>query len=239
MNTQKLSKADKCRNLRYKRPALEELGYNTIMDTLQLISEECYEIHWAYDDDETLINAFDGNEEDAYEFKWMFSDLEAEAARLSEAIIDNFGWRDDPEKEFNDVSVALIGNRYNMLGYDGYEEDYFNLTGYDSQLAVSEAGKRVMRMTKAEMLSAIGQTMGLILSFQNVSIKYEALKSTIDIFKDNNMSILQVIKDVETAYKAMFEGKAYQWRNRWYLDDEAEKRFDRLIAELPERYWIE
>ena len=85
MNTQKLSKADKCRNLRYKRPELEELGYNTIMDTLQLISEECYEIHWAYDDDETLINAFDGNEEDAYEFKWMFSDLEAEAERLSEA----------------------------------------------------------------------------------------------------------------------------------------------------------
>lgn len=235
----KISKADRSRNLRYKRPALAELSYSTIVDILENISNECYEIHWAYDDDETLINAFDGNEEEAFEFKMMFNDLELEADRLRETINELFGCSDDPERDFNDMSVALIGNRYNLIGFDDYEEDYFNLTGYDSELAFSEAGKRVMRKTKAEMLSQIGQTLGLILSFQNVSMKYEALKSTIDIFCDNNMSILQIIKDIEKAYKSMFEGKAYQWRNRWYLDAEAEKQFNRLVEGLPERYWVE
>ena len=235
----KLSKADRSRNLRYKRPALAELSYYTITEKLSAISEECYEIHWAYDDDETLINAFDGNEEEAFEFKMMFNDLEAEADRLSETIDDVFGYSEDPERDFDDMSVALLGNRYNTVGYDDYEEDYFNLIGYDAELASTEAGKRVMRKTKAEMLSQIGQTLGLILSFQNVSMKYEALKSTIDIFRDNNMSILQVIKDIEKAYKSMFEGKAYETMSGWCLDSEAEKHFDRLIEQLPERYWIE
>ena len=53
------------------------------------------------------------------------------------------------------------------------------------------------------------------------------------------MSILQVIKDIEKAYKSMFEGKAYEYRNHWYLDSETEQHFDRLIEQLPERYWIE
>lgn len=53
----KISKADRSRNLRYKSPALAELSYNTITEMLSVISEECNEIHWAYDDDQTLINA--------------------------------------------------------------------------------------------------------------------------------------------------------------------------------------
>lgn len=71
-------------------------------------------------------------------------------------------------------------------------------------------------------------------------MKYEALKSTIDIFRDNNVSILQVVKDIEEAYKDMFEGKAYKSGSNWWsLDREAERRFDKLVDELPDRYWIE
>lgn len=61
----KLSKADRCRTLRYKKPALMDLGYFAITEKLDEIQEVCSEIHWAFDDDETLINAFDGNEEAA------------------------------------------------------------------------------------------------------------------------------------------------------------------------------
>lgn len=237
---QRLTKAERSRNLRYKRPALAELGYEMIQAQLEEMRDECYEIHWAFDDDETLVNAFDGNEEEAWEFKWMFSALEGEIERLIDAITDNFAFCDEPETKFNDMSVALIGNRYNLVGWDDEEEDYFNLVGYDSELAFSEAGKRVMRLTKKEMLAQIGQTLGLILSYQNVSMKYEALKSTIDIFRDNNVGILQVVKDIEEAYRDMFEGKAYKSGSNWWsLDREAERRFDKLVDELPDRYWIE
>ena len=80
---EKISRAERCRKLRYKRPALMELGYSSIMGGLEEIMECSAEIHWAFDDDETLINAFDGNEEEAYEFRWAFTDLEAEAAAFT------------------------------------------------------------------------------------------------------------------------------------------------------------
>lgn len=66
----------------------------------------------------------------------------------------------------DDCTVALIGNRYNTLGYDSEEEDYFSLTGYEQELAQTEAGKRLMRMTKAEMISTIGQCFGITLAFR-------------------------------------------------------------------------
>ena len=228
----KLSKADRCRNLRYKKPALMDLGYFAITSKLDEIQEVCSEIHWAFDDDETLINAFDGNEEDAYEFKMAFTEIEGEAYQLRERLEEQFGYEDDPERAFNDCSVALIGNRYNAVGFDDYEEDYYSLTSYETHLATTEAGKRIMRKTKAEMLSVIGQVLGIILAFQNVQMKYEYLKATIDIFRDSNISILQVIKTIEQKYADMFcddYGKSKR----------AEKEFEALVKELPDKYWVE
>ena len=228
----KLSKADRCRNLRYKKPALMDLGYFAITEKLEEIQEVCSEIHWAFDDDETLINAFDGNEEDAYEFKMAFTEIEGEAYQLRERLEEQFGYEDAPERAFDDCSVALIGNRYNAVGFDDYEEDYYSLTSYETHLATTEAGKRIMRKTKAEMLSVIGQVLGIILAFQNVQMKYEYLKATIDIFRDSNISILQVIKTIEQKYADMFcddYGKSKR----------AEKEFEALVKELPDKYWVE
>ena len=227
-----ITKADRCRGLRYKRPALAELGYRAIIDRLETIQEECSEIHWAFDDDETLINAFDGNEDEAYEFKMMFADVESTAMRLSDALYDNFSYDDDPEREFDDMSVALIGNRYNMVGYDGYEEDYSALTGYDAEIAATEAGRRVMRKTKSEMLASVGQVMGIILAFQDVQLKFDYLRATVDIFRDENISILQVIKDIEAKYNALFSAT-------WSDKQRANSEFERLTAELPPKYWAE
>lgn len=229
---EKISRAERCRNLRFKRPALMELGYFSIMGGLEEIMECSAEIHWAFDDDETLINAFDGNEEEAYEFRWAFTDLEAEAEQLYTCILDNdFG--EDTERGFDDLSVALIGNVCDMVGYDGYEFDWDSLTGYEARLAQTEAGRRVMRMTKAEMLSSIGQVMGIILSYQAVRLRYDYLKATVDIFRDENISILKVIKEIEDLYSRMFAGGTYS------QEEQARREFDRRVAELPERYWCE
>jgi len=239
MKLETKTKAEQSKNLRWRKPALAGLNYWEISNKLDEIQEACGDIHWAYDDDETLINAFDGDEEEAYEFKMAFGTLECEAYQLSETLLDTFrSYRDDEEidgdieKAFNDCSVALLGNRFNAVGYDDFQEDYFHLTNYEQGLAFTESGKRIMRKTKAEMLSLIGQTMGIILSFQNVELKYEYLKATIDIFRDNNMSVLQQIKDIEKAYKLADEIDFEEWNDRT-------KDFDRLVAQLPEKVWIE
>jgi hypothetical protein len=232
MRQTKLSKADRCRNLRYKKPALMNLGFFAITEKLDEIQEVCSDIHWAFDDDETLINACDGNDEEAWEFKMAFTEIEGEAYQLYECLRERFYYGDDPAREFDDCSVALIGKRYNAVGYDDYEEDYYSLTTYETHLATTEAGKRIMRKTKVEMLSTIGQVLGIILSFQNLEMKYEYLKATIDIFRDANMSILQVIKEIEQLYSDIFCDDYRKCRN-------AEKEFDALVKELPDKYWVE
>ena len=81
------SKANRTRNLRYKRPALASMGWQSIWEELDAIQEACSDIHWFADqDDETLLNALDGNDEDVWEFKLAFASLEAKANQLIDLL---------------------------------------------------------------------------------------------------------------------------------------------------------
>ncbi len=83
------TKADRAKNLRYKRPALASLGLDIITTELAEISEACSEIQWFIDgDDETLLNALDDDEEDEYEFRMAFSDLSSKAEELNNTFSD-------------------------------------------------------------------------------------------------------------------------------------------------------
>lgn len=230
-----MTKAERSRKMRWRKPALADLNYWAIDDKLTEICSECGDIRWTVQDDDMLINALDGNEEEAFEFKMLFSDLESEAYELSEQLSETFRFEEDKEQKFNDCTVALIGNRFRVLGYDTVEEDYFSLTSYEEELAASSAGKRMMRLTKKEMLSDIGQCLGIILSFHNVEMKYEYLKATFDILRDKNVSIIQIIKDINTTYESANEVEFHEWES-------STKEFDKLIATLSEmndKLWIE
>lgn len=229
------TKSERTRNLRYKRPALDSMGYDSIRQELEDIQEACCNIHWWFsdDDDETLLNALDGDEEQAYEFKVAFADLEAKAEQLNEVLWHIGFWdTEDYERGYNDCTVALIGNRYRTIGYDSDEEDYFALTSYEQELAQTEAGKRLMRMTKAEIISNIGQCMGILIAFLDLRQQYDYLKATFDILRDENTSLLQLVKDIDAAY---MEADAVGWY-RWYSEV---RQFDDLLDRLPDRAWVE
>ena len=121
----KLSKAEQCRNLMYKRSMIADINYNTIHDNLYEMQEVCSDIHYAFDDDETLVNAFDGNEDEAYEFKFSFSDLDYEIEKLINDFDEMYGHRDEPEREFDDMTVSLIGEWFRLFGFDAYRGDFF------------------------------------------------------------------------------------------------------------------
>lgn len=223
--------AQKARNLRYKRGALASLGWDYIGSTLNDIQEACSDVHWFFEGEgENLVAALDGNEEEAYEYKMAFADLEALARELSEQIEDLGSWKDDFPQHFDDCTVALLGNRYNTIGFDTYEEDYYSLCSYESEMASTEAGKRLMRLTKAEMISQIGQCVGITLAFFDLERQYDYLKATMDILRGENNSILQVVKNIEEAYKKATSDNGS-------LTDE--RKFDELLRELPERCWVE
>ena len=222
------SKEERSRNLRYKKPALERLELKLMMVELEEISEVCADIHWMSEDEEILLSAMDGNEETLWEFKMLFSDMESKCETLMQEIYDS----EISEQEFNDCTTGLIGNRYNVIGFDVCEEDYFSLTRYDAELAVTEAGQRFMRLTKKEMISRIGQCMGIAFAYLDLCQQYDYLKATIDILRDENTSFLQVIKDIESLYRDV-NAENFDRYGR------ATKELDSLIQALPDRFWVE
>lgn len=227
------SKAERTRALRYKRPALDSLGWDTIITELSDIMEQCDNVTYFIESDEdTLINALDGDEEEEYEFKMAFADLNGKAYQLQEQLNEYYGDYERMSDIFDDCTVALIGNRYKTIGFDAEEEDYFSLTTFDQELAFTESGKKIMRMTKQEMLSTIGQCMGITLAFMDVRQSYDYLKSTFDILRDENTSMLKKIKEINAAYEAANDKDFRSWENET-------KEFESLISVLPERFWIE
>lgn len=233
---EELTKAQRARNLMYKRPALASLGYDSLITELWEIREACNDIHWFVDQgDETILNALDGDDEAEREFRMAFSGLEAKADRISDMVDEWRRWDEDEfGRTYNDCTVALIGNRYRTVGFDAYEEDYFALTSYEHDLAHTEAGKRFMRKTKAEMLSEIGQCFGVLIAFLDLRQQYDYLKATFDILRDENTSMLKIIKEIDTAYDEMQTAEPWTKAGK-----DAVKRFDRLLASLPERAWVE
>lgn len=225
----KVTKADKARAARYRRPMLQTLGYAAIQDELETISEECGEVTYFIEDGgaESLIDALDGDEEEAWEFRMAFSDLTAKADQLWEALSELEDYDD-----FDDCTVAILGNIYNVLGYDTLEEDYFSLSRYEQGLAATEAGKRIMRRTKAEMISAMGQCWGIVLAFCDLREKFFGLKATLDILRGQNRTMLEAVRNVERQYEAAENVSFCGW-------DPAAKKYEQLLMLLPERMWLE
>lgn len=227
-------KANHTRNLRYKRPALASMGFDEMITELDDIEEACCDIHWFIDqDDDTLINALDGNDEEAWEFKVAFADLEAKVYQLRECMRDNWMYPDPFYRRYDYCTVALVGNRYRTIGWDGDEEDYMSLTRYEQELAETEAGKWLMRLTKKDMIATIGQSVGTLMAFLDLRQSYDYLKATFDILRDENTSLLKQIKEIEAAYE---EACCNEW---WHTRREAVEKFDRLLEALPDRAWIE
>ena len=203
------------------------------MDEIESIAEACDSVRYYIeqaDSDETLLNALDGDEDAEWEFRMAFADLAAKAEALQNSLYDqNF---EDFGRDFDDATVALIGNRYNLVGFDTDEEDYYALTSYAEELAQTEAGKRLCRLTKAEMLSRIGWAFGIVLALFDLRQQYDYLKATFDILRDENTSLLDTIKKIEETYEKMEKDGFREWT-------ESTKQFNRLIEALPARAWLE
>ncbi len=228
-----VDREQRTRALRYKRPALASMGYEHIQRELEETVEACDNVAWFAGDIDTLTDALDGSDEEAHEFMLACSDLSAKAGILLEQLYEVGEY--DPEgsaRQYDDCTVALIGNRYDTVGFDTLQEDYFSLTGYDTELAESEAGKRLMRHTKADMLSLIGQSVGILVAFLDIRQQYDYLQATLDVLRDENGSVLQAVKDLNAAYE-----KAEAVRFNDYKKEAQE--FERLLWAVPERMWVE
>ena len=77
------TKRIKALNLRYKKAIAKDINLEKIQEDLSDIMEACDDVRYYFEeDDDTLINALDGNEDEAFEFKMMFANLSAECESM-------------------------------------------------------------------------------------------------------------------------------------------------------------
>lgn len=226
------TKREKARQLRYKKPIVKELNLETIIDKLWEIREICEDIHWYTDtDEETLINALDGDEDEAYEFKMMFSDLCAECEQMFNDLKE--GW----VPEFFDKFFVAVGTGDSfggILGFDSYEKDYYGIDCMDS-FAVDEAKKALKRMTKDDLIEASMQCFKIYQGYIALRNRYDCLKAALDIIHDQNTGYLQMVKRIEEVYeRAERDSSGFK-----YTCTRADQELDLILDNLPQEVWIQ
>lgn len=225
------TKRIKARQLRYKKPIVSNLNLDYIIQELWEIQEACEDVHWYTDSDDgtdSLINALDGNEDEAYEFKMAFADLCAECERMMNDLHEEWV----PEC-FDILFVAAgAGEFYPIWGYDAYEQDYFGI-GCSNSWAEDEAKKKLKKLTKDMLIEAVRQCLRIYHAYNGLQNRYYNLKSAIDILKDQNTAYLQTVKEIERLYEEASDS--------WNRDSEWSKaavEWRRYTNALPPEAWI-
>lgn len=232
MNGAEDMKRFKAKQLRYKKPIVKDLNLEAIQQQLWDIQEECENVHWYFDaDDETLLNALDGDEDETYEFKMMFADLCAECERMQVDLREEWV----PECFDRFFVAAGAGEDFGgLFGYDAYEQDYFGLS-CEGAWAEDESKKVLKRMTKDELIAASRQCFRVYQSFVALSYRYGCLKAGMDILRDQNSGYLQMVKRIEDVYeKAEKESLGFK-----YLWGKGVNELDRILENLPQEAWVQ
>ena len=79
-----------------------------------------------------------------------------------------------------------------------------------------------MRRTKMDLISIIGQCVGVAMAYQDLRLRFDYLKAAMDVQMGINLDLLQDVNDINEA-----------WKNEDW------QKLERLAAELPERAWVE
>lgn len=226
------TKRFKAKQLRYKNPIVKNLNLDVITQDLWDIQEECEDIRWytdSEDGEDSLINALDGDEDEAYEFKMAFADLCAECDRMIEDLQEEWV----PECFDIFFVAAGAGNSFGgLLGWDSFEQDYFGIECPDS-FAEDEAKKKLKQMTKDELIASARQCFKVFQAYIGLRNRYDNLKAAIDILRDQNTGYIQAVKEIEKLYEEVSEN---EWsRKEW---SEASREWKRYTDALPQEAWI-
>lgn len=150
------TKRVKARQLRYKKPIVRNLNLDAIRGELWDIREACEDIRWYTDSEDgtdSLLNALDGNEDEAYEFRMAFAALCAECEQMITDLEEEWV----PEC-FDLFFVAAGAGDFagGLFGWDNYEGDYL---GIDCMTSFTEdvAKKKLKQITKDELIEAARQ----------------------------------------------------------------------------------
>lgn len=217
-----------------EKPISAQLNYNSIISEIWDIQSECADIHWMTDELEDVVDIL--GEDQAFEFKMLFAELDADCMRMLEEIEEREElWElDDTNNRLFDLLWAATAD--DVVGYDDDEtSDYVEWSTSQRDWEIKQANKRLQRLTKAQLLEIIGISIGIVRNYLSIKYRYNRLAGVFDIIREKNGGLLQTIRSIEGKYEAWIrESDGGQWHYT-----EAEKALDRALAEMPERVWVE
>ena len=163
-----------------------------------------------------------------YQYAELFTELSVGANEIMMGIDEITSDYEYDEDKWNALSVDLLGRQEEVLGYDPVQEDYFAMldpNSRENQAAIDEAEKKCKRMTKSELLKTFKQILTTITLFYDIKSAHDCLTAVV----------------IELEEKGALLEKKNDEINRLYKDltGSNEKEFDRLIAKLPQRMWVE
>lgn len=165
------------------------------------------------------------------DYKELFDDLSASAWAMHESLTDydfytTYGVYDNFRNAWNDITVGLLGDLYTISGYDAAELDYFKLSDtYEEELAVQEAEKRLMRLTKQELVRNFRKVLTTIVMFFDIKTAHDCLTSIVETLDEKGALLEQKNERINLLYKD--------------LTGKSGEVFDEEIAHLPPRMWVE
>lgn len=238
----------KIRKIMLRRPACKVLRWDRIRDDLIEIQEEVSEAQWMSGTEYgKLCEAVDYDDEILYEFRIAFSDLAGQCQQMCydmDALREMeqevfYGEEDD---EYNDPPALFdlffpaINTPGEIWGYDVTEHDYFGFqSAYDEDEAREQARKRLMRLTKEQLIKLAGLCMEIARQYLSLISRYDALSSVLAILKREEETRMKTIVRLEQLYEeASKETDGFKWD--WGAKNRA---FDNALGELPDRIWIE
>jgi hypothetical protein len=233
---------EKAKALRYRKPAVKDLNLASIQEQLTEIEEACAEVHWYCESEDgwdTLLNALDGDDDDAWEFKTAFAVLESECEQMREDMDRVIDWdallSDHFDLFFAGIGAASVGG--GMWGFDDFEGDYYGLEpGFETEAAEKAGQEKLKRLTKDQLIDLMGQAFRIAVNFLSLRTRYDDLKAAMDILREQNTALLKQVKAIEDLYD---QAEAEGFSEFDFGRSENEKALDRLINQMADRAWIE
>ena len=224
-------KQHKAKQLRYKKPIAQCMNISYIQEQVWSMGELISDVQWFVDDKDNLVNALDGDEDEAFEFKMAFSDLAAELEQFEEDLREK--WITEC---FDDLFPAAGADFFGgYFGFDAYEGDYFGLQAYEYTHAEQEAEKKICRMTKKELLEAVGACLKVYSSYVALQYRYDCLEASLNIIREKNLEGLKLVKAIEEQYlKAEEDSEHFKYK----FGSEVRK-LENMLNQIPQEYWIQ
>lgn len=223
-------KQHKAKNLRYKKPIAKYMNLFFIAEEVDSMMDTVYDVQWFVDDESNLVNALNGDEDEAWEFKMAFSDLAAELERFRDDMQE--AWVPECFDELFPAAGADYFGGY--LGFDSYEGDYYGLNPYEYKWAEDEAEKRICRMTKKELLEAVGACLKVYSSYVALRYRYDCLEASLRIIQEKNLEGLKLVKAIEEQYEtAEQESNHFMYKYKGSVI-----KLDKMLEEMPNEYWL-